>query len=76
MKEINTLVTRSFVLSDAWFRDLKFEIRGLEIKFEENYFFLEKYVTSEGAVSHNVLCYQRLPITHYQVKFYAKNYFE
>ena len=28
---------------------------GLEIKFMENYFFLENYVTSEGAVYHNVL---------------------
>ena len=47
----------------------------LEIKFVENYFFLENYVTSEGAVSHNVL-YQPLPITLYQVRFYANNYFE
>ena len=31
----------------------------------ENYFFLENYVTSEGAISHNVLYYQRLPITGY-----------
>ena len=34
------------------------------------------YVTSEGAVSHYVLYYQPLPITYYQVRFYAKNYFE
>ena len=37
----------------------------LEIKFKyfvENYFFLENYVTSEGAVSHNVLYYQQLSI--------------
>ena len=27
------------------------------------------YVTSEGAVSHNVLYYQPLPITRYQVRF-------
>ena len=32
----------------------------------------ENYVTSEGAVSH----YQQLPINRYQVRFYAKNYFE
>ena len=32
--------------------------------------------TSEGAVSHNVLYYQQLPITRYQVRFYANNYFE
>ena len=38
--------------------------------------FLENYVTSEGAVSHNVLYYQQLSITRYQVRFYANNYFE
>ena len=42
----------------------------------ENYFFLENYVTSEGAVSHNVLYYQQLSIARYQVSFYANNYFE
>ena len=38
--------------------------------------FLENYVTSEGAVSHNILYYQPLPITRYQVRFYADNYVE
>ena len=42
----------------------------------ENYFFLKNYITSEGVVSYNVLYYQPLPITHYQVRFYANNYFE
>ena len=28
----------------------------------ENYFFLENYVTSEKAISHNVLYYQLLPM--------------
>ena len=37
----------------------------------ENYFFLKNYVISEGAVSHNVLYYQPLPITRYRVRFYA-----
>ena len=46
------------------------------MKFVENYFFLDNYVTSEGAVSHSVLYYQQLPITRYQVKFYANNYFK
>ena len=51
--------------------------RGLKIKFLENYFFLENYITSEGAVSHNGLYYQPLPITRvYQERFYANNYFE
>ena len=31
--------------------------------FVENYIFLEKYSSSEGAVSHNVLYYQPLQIT-------------
>ena len=47
-----------------------------KIKFVENYFFLKNYVTSEGAVSHNVFYYQPLPITHYQVRFFADNYFD
>ena len=42
----------------------------------KNYFFLENYGTSEGAVSHNVLYYQPLPITCYQVRYYANKYFE
>ena len=42
----------------------------------ENYFFLEKYVSSEGAVSLNVLCYHQLSIARYQVIFCANNYFE
>ena len=37
-----------------------------------NYF----YVTSEGAVSHNVLYYQQLPITCYQLWLYANKCFE
>ena len=65
----NTLVTRSCVLSEAWFRDLKLianlrsrnQIRGKLLLSRK------LYVTSEGAVSHNVLCYQPLPITRYLV---------
>ena len=34
------------------------------------------HVTSEGAVSHNALYYQLLPITRYQERFYANNYSE
>ena len=48
MKAKNTIVKRSCVHLDGWFRDFK-------IKFMESYFFLQTYVTSEGAVSHNVL---------------------
>ena len=60
----------------AWFRDLKIQFRGLEIKLVENYFSLENHVTSEGAISHTVLYYQQLPITCYQVRVYANDYFE
>ena len=42
----------------------------------QNNSFLKNYVTSEGAVSHNVLYYQPLPITCNQERFYANNYFE
>ena len=42
----------------------------------ENYFFLENHVTLEGPVSHIVLNYQHLPITHYQVRVLSDNYFE
>ena len=61
--------------SDAWFQDIKIKIWNLKIKFVENYFFLENYVLSEGAVSHNVLNYQQFSIACYQVKFYVNNYF-
>jgi hypothetical protein len=44
----------------------------LKIKSMENYFFLKSYITSEGAVSQNVLYYQ----PRNQVRFYDKNYFE
>ena len=36
-----------------------------------NYFFLNKYVTTVGTVSHNVLYYHQL----YQVSFSANNYY-
>ena len=35
----------------------------------ESYIFLKNYVTSEGAVSHNVLYYQQLSIACLQVSF-------
>ena len=45
-------------------------------KFLVRYLFLKNYVTSGGAVSHNVLYYQQLTIARYKVSFYAKHYFE
>ena len=62
--------------SDAWIWDLS---RGLKFNSNilvRNYFFLKNYVTSEGAVSHNVLYHQQLSFAQYQVSFYANNYFE
>ena len=41
------------------------------MKLVESYFFLENCVFSEGAVSYNVLYSQPLPITRYQIRFYA-----
>ena len=38
------------------------------------YLFLINNVTSEGAVSHNVLYYQQLSIARYQVIFYVNNH--
>ena len=42
----------------------------------KNYVFLLNYGTSEGAVFHDVLYHQPLPITRHQVKLYANNYVE
>ena len=75
-RKINPPCTQRCVLWDGWFWDLNFLTWGLEIKFVEKYFFLENYVTLEEAVFHNVLYYQPLPITRYQVRFYGNSYFE
>ena len=61
------------MLSDAWFWDLKILFLGLETKFKYDvYFYIKNYVTSEGAVSHNVLYFKQLSIACYQASFYAK----
>ena len=49
---------------------------GLEIKFVENYFFLENYVNFREPFLTILLYYQQLSITCYQVRFYDNNYFE
>ena len=57
--------------------DFETSISKLEVSKSnsgKNDFFLENYVTSEGAVSHNVLYYQPLHIN--QERFYDDNYFE
>ena len=56
---------------------LDFETSNSKLEvFKSNYFFLENYVTSEGAVSHNVLYYQPVPTSCNQERFYDDNYFE
>ena len=42
----------------------------------EIYIFLKNYVTSEWAVSHNVVYNQQLSIDRYQVSLYGDNCFE
>ena len=76
MKEKNTQVTQSYVLSDVDFETTNSKLEVSKWKIVENYFFLENYVTSEGAVSHKVLYYQPLPITRNRERFYDNNYFE
>ena len=78
-ESLSSIGRRRCVLSDAWFRDLKILIlmsRNLfqNIIWVRNCFFLKNYATSEGAVSHNLLYFQQLSITRYQVSCYAKNY--
>ena len=76
MEEKNTLVAQVVCFQMPWLRDLSW---GLKIKSDillRNYFFLKKYITSGGAVSHKILYYQQLPITRYQVRFYATKYVE
>ena len=58
---------------------MQFKIKGFSRVFHylsEKFTLLKNYVTSEGAVSHNVLYYQQLSIAHSQVSFYAKNNLE
>ena len=81
MEEKNSLVSQSCVLSDQMLDFTTFKSNSEVSKSisnisVENYFFLEKYVTSKGAISPNVLYYPQLPVTRYQVNFYANSYFE
>ena len=69
----NTLAALLCVLSDAYKR---FQAQGMLLFGGRNYRFLKKYVSSEGADSHNVLYYQQLSNARYQVSFYGNNYFE
>ena len=64
----------------VWFQMLDFESSAEvsnQFKYlSEKLLLSQNYVTSEGAVSHNVLYYQQLTIARYPVSFYANNYFE
>ena len=51
-------------------------LKQAKLHGEENYFFLKNVLTSEGAVSFNVLYYQQLSLMLDRVSFYANNYFE
>ena len=65
MEEKNTLVTRSCVLSqmlDFGTPKSNSEVSKYNLWETTVYFFLENYVTSEVAISHNVLYYQQLSI--------------
>ena len=73
--EEKTPLSHKLCFQMPWIRRKK----GLKLNSDilvRNYFFLKNYVTSEGAVSHNVLYYQQLSIARYQVSFYANNCFQ
>ena len=72
----NTFVTPSCVLSDAWFRDLKFKSVVSKSNSWKVTYSSKNYSTSEGGVSHKVVYYQPFPNTRYQVRFHANTYFE
>ena len=64
MKERKTHLSHEVVCIQM----LDFETSNSKSEVSKSKIFLENYVTSEGAVSHNVIYYQPLPITHYQVR--------
>ena len=76
MKEKTPLSHEVVCIQMLGFETSNSKLEVLKIKFEENYFFLVNYVTLEGAVLHNILYYQPLPIARYHIRFYANNYFE
>ena len=63
MKEKTHLLAQIGVLSEVFYY------------FIENLPLSHNYITSDGAVSHNLLYYQQLSVTRYQVSFYANSYF-
>ena len=71
-EEKNTLVAQVCLLFRCMVKDISWRI----LLWVRSYLFLKNYDISEEAVSHNVLHYQQLSITRYQVNVYANNYFE
>ena len=59
----NTLVAQV-----VWFQML--ELEASKSQNQKQNLFLKIYVTSEGAISHNVLYYQQHSIVHYQLSFF------
>ena len=76
MEEKNTLVAQVVCFQMFEIETSSEVANSIQIFKWEITFFLKTYITSEGAVSHNVVYYQQLSIAHYQVGFYADNYFE
>ena len=70
MKEKNTLVKRSRVLSDVDFETSNSKSEVLK----SNSWKITSF--SKTTLHHNVLYYQQLSMGCYQVNFYANNYFE
>ena len=63
------------VLSDGWFRDLKSNSEVLKSNLWK-ITSLSKITLLQRETFLTILCNQQLPITPYQVRFYANNYFE
>ena len=72
MKEEKTLVAQICVLSDALQKASGLKSFIIWVR----YLFLKEIVSLEGPVSHNVVYYQQLSITRYQLGFYGNNYAE
>ena len=69
----NNLFTRSCLLSDAWFGNLKFLIRS-RIQIHGKLLFPRKVRYFRGSrFSQCFIHYQQLSIARYQVRFYANN---
>ena len=67
----------TFVPQYVCFQMLELETNLIQVIFNREKLLLsQNYVTSEGAVSHNILYYLYFYIAQFQVSFHADNYFE